>query len=338
MIYILLGVIAIIFLRWFAAAVLGEVASYLIANRRTHLVPSTTKLLRAIGAKQAALELERDMWEQRGALANACDAAVALYEASLSQGPCLNLAGNAAGALVWAGRYEQAVTLVDSALERAGRETRMHEIARVLPLLNSAEALYNRGLWTEALTRLEGLDAAVARSSYEAAWLTLQRAWILAHSGRGSDALTLAESVSLEAVKRPYAAEVYFTRAAALLSLGRLADAEAAVRTGMEAAVRPSSERNGCFLLGRVLVAARKLEDAEQWFRRGAEHHYRGQGGDGLLAWGDCLASLGRLDEAQRAWELAIERDSQSASAGLAAERLARENYAPAQPTSRASG
>src|SRR5690554_4935466 len=70
MIYILLGVIAIIFLRWFAAAVLGEVASYLIANRRTHLVPSTTKLLRAIGAKQAALELERDMWEQRGALAN----------------------------------------------------------------------------------------------------------------------------------------------------------------------------------------------------------------------------------------------------------------------------
>jgi hypothetical protein len=60
------------------------------------------------------------------------------------------------------------------------------------------------------------------------------------------------------------------------------------------------------------------LED----FEAGATAEYRGQGGDGLLAWGDLLHSLGRTAEALTAWRLAVERDPESESARLAATRL----------------
>ena len=60
---------------------------------------------------------------------------------------------------------------------------------------------------------------------------------------------------------------------------------------------------------------------AESLCRAAAAHPYRAQGGDGLLMWGDVLTRLGRADEAEQAYALAIERDGQSESARLAAGR-----------------
>lgn len=55
---------------------------------------------------------------------------------------------------------------------------------------------------------------------------------------------------------------------------------------------------------------------------RRAAWSLRGQGGDGLLAWGDTLATLGRAEQAAAAWRLVIERDPESYAAALARERL----------------
>ena len=91
---------------------------------------------------------------------------------------------------------------------------------------------------------------------------------------------------------------------------------------GERAAVRISSRRNALYLHARVATAAGDLAGAERWCRRGAEHAFQGQGGDGLLLWGEVLERLGRPDQAAAAWRLAIERDPESESARTAAGRL----------------
>ncbi|HYO72938.1 MAG TPA: tetratricopeptide repeat protein, partial [Archangium sp.] len=80
--------------------------------------------------------------------------------------------------------------------------------------------------------------------------------------------------------------------------------------------------RNGLLLLGRIALAAGRLEEALRFFEAGATHPYKGQGGDGLLAWGDCLAKLGRQEEARKTWQLVLDRDAQSGAASEAASRL----------------
>ena len=91
----------------------------------------------------------------------------------------------------------------------------------------------------------------------------------------------------------------------------------------MRAAVRVSSRRNALAISGRVAAAMHDWTEAERMFRAAALHPYRGQGGDALLLWGDVLSRLGRLDEARRAYALAVERDPQSESAQLAQARSA---------------
>jgi predicted negative regulator of RcsB-dependent stress response len=108
-----------------------------------------------------------------------------------------------------------------------------------------------------------------------------------------------------------------------LLGAGRVGEADEAAAAGTDAAVRPSSRRNALFIEARVAVAQGDLDGADSLCRSAAVQRYRGQGGDGLLLWGDVLLQLRRADEARAAWSLAMERDPQSESSKLAAARLA---------------
>ena len=81
--------------------------------------------------------------------------------------------------------------------------------------------------------------------------------------------------------------------------------------------------RNGLFLRARFRAATGEVDAALDDFEKAANMPYQAQGGDGLLAWGDLLRTLGREAEARRAFALVEERDPESESARHARERLA---------------
>jgi tetratricopeptide (TPR) repeat protein len=189
--------------------------------------------------------------------------------------------------------------------------------------INLAEADYNLGRWAEAERRLLGLDQAAGALPISRAGLLQQRAWIAAHRGRSAEALALCERVSIRWLPRPYHAEYHFTRAVALLGLGLHEAADDEVRAGQRVAMRVSSRRNALFLLARIAAAREDWSSAEQLCRQASQRADCGQGGDGLLLWGEVLRRLGRLGEAAAAWRLAIERDPESESARIAESRLA---------------
>jgi len=193
----------------------------------------------------------------------------------------------------------------------------------LLVQINRAEAEYNLGRWKAAWSRLCSLDARVAPYPITRAGLALQRAWILSHTNRAEEALWTWERADMDGLPYQYRAEHYFTHVAVLLALGRIEQAADAAAAGADAAVRPSSERNALFMLARVDAAKGEWERAEVLCRTAANHPFRGQGGDGLLLWGDVLTRLGRLDEARQAYELCIARDGQSESALVAGARQA---------------
>lgn len=189
--------------------------------------------------------------------------------------------------------------------------------------INLAEAEYNLGRWSEAWDRLRELDPLAAAFPIARAGLSQQRAWIAAHTGRPEHALHHWHRAEPSDLPPEYHAEHFFTGAVAQIAAG---DPEAAWRcaqAGARAAVRVSSRRNALAICGRVAAAMHDWAEAERLLRAAAIHPHRGQGGDGLLLWGDVLSRLGRLDEAKRAYELAVERDPQSESAQLAQARKA---------------
>ncbi|HEX8824303.1 MAG TPA: hypothetical protein VF794_30560 [Archangium sp.] len=189
---------------------------------------------------------------------------------------------------------------------------------------NLVEAVYNLGGWDAAHARLNALEEVARRYPFLWNFFPVQRAWILAHTERGAEAWEALRQVEWRSVPRQYRSEVCFTRAAVLLALRRYDEAQQEAVAGLKLARRASSTRNGLFLLGRIAHAAGRREEALRLFEAGARHLYKGQGGDGLLAWGDCLAGLGRHDEAHEAWRLVLDRDKQSGAAWEATSRLAR--------------
>lgn len=222
----------------------------------------------------------------------------------------------AVNVLISAGRYAQALGL-DAGVTR--------DPLRDLNAVNFAEAEYNLGRWDDALLRMDQLELRAAEVDHLAlAGARLQRAWILAHQGRASEARAAFGSANAAAIPMMFASEVHYTAAAVELSAGDLRAALAAAEHGLKIVRRVSSHRNGLFLRARIHVAAGNTAAALADFEAAAAFEYKGQGGDGLLAWGNLLRDLGRIDEAKAAWQLAVERDQESESAAIARAQLGR--------------
>jgi tetratricopeptide (TPR) repeat protein len=187
--------------------------------------------------------------------------------------------------------------------------------------INLAEAEYNLGRWNAAWERLRGLDPLAAAFPIARAGLSQQRAWIAAHKRRSDEAVHHWSRAELRDLPPHYHAEHFFTGAVAQIAAGNLQAAQRCAEAGARSALRTSSQRNALAVCGRVACAREDWSEAERLFRAAALHPYRGQGGDALLLWGDVLSRLGRFDEAQRAYALAVERDPQSESAQLARAR-----------------
>ncbi len=236
------------------------------------------------------------------------------------------LANTAINTFINAGLYEEALE-VERRWERP-ESPEAPDPEEGLAQLNLAEALYNLGDWEAASARLQRLEAVAEQQPLLKHALLMQRAWIHANTGRGAEALALLEQVDRQSLPRVYWSEVAFTHAATLLAVGRYDEAEREARAGLECARRASSTRNGWFLLGRIALAAGRLDEALRHFEAGATHPYKGQGGRALLEWGDCLERLGQGSRAREVWRMVLERDPRSEAAREASSRTSAQGVA----------
>jgi tetratricopeptide (TPR) repeat protein len=233
----------------------------------------------------------------------------------------------AVDAFIAAGRYAEAL-----ALERFAAHGPRDTVNELLVQINLAEAEYNLGRWNAAWDRMRCLDPLAAAFPIARAGLAQQRAWIMAHIGRPDEALHHWRRADLSDLPSNYHAEHFFTGAVALIGTGKHEAACGCALAGAERAIRPSSKRNALFIRARVAAAGNDWILAESLCRAAAAFPYRWQGGDGLLLWGDVLMRLERLEEATQAYALAIDRDSQSESARIAAGRLREPAGPPRRP------
>jgi len=184
--------------------------------------------------------------------------------------------------------------------------------------INEAEALANLGRWDESLEHLKGLlestELAISGSA-------LHNAWVLSMQNCPASARAMFAFAHEQDLPIDFRSEYHYAEAFVLFSEGDYAGAGRATQRGQALAIRASSQRNALFLLGRIALQEGRLEEALEHFEAGAQHVFRGQGGDGLLAWGDTLASLGRHEQAIEAWKLVSVRDPESYAANIAHER-----------------
>jgi len=272
-----------------------------------------------------ALDLRLKWWAilqsayLRGDIATALRASESALLSDL-RGDDWPLANAIINALILCGLYREALS-VEHRLDAPRQKT----IARshfVLAEINLAEAEYNLGDWTAASARLERVASEAEETDLNRSVLRIQRAWIAANISDPQAALRDLDQVELKHIPREFKAEYHFTRAVALFAAGQLDAAGLAANDGLKASVRPSSERNAYFLLGRIQRALGALAEARIYFKRACSHVYVGQGGAELLAYGDLLTELGAFHEAKVVWQLAIERDPQSAAADAASDRV----------------
>jgi tetratricopeptide (TPR) repeat protein len=217
-------------------------------------------------------------------------------------------------ALINAGRYQRALDI-----------SKAHDTPSepwALVQVNLAEAEYNLGRWEDGLARLDRMRSLIRPDPNSNAGGLQQRAWILAHLGRHPEAWSAAAAVRLEDLARIYHAEHHYTLAHIALTQGDARMALAYAESGLRVARRASSLRNGALLRARSRAALGETSVALAEFERAAAMPYRAQGGGGLLAWGDLLRSLGREEEARRAFTWAVERDLESEAARIAEKRL----------------
>jgi tetratricopeptide (TPR) repeat protein len=225
--------------------------------------------------------------------------------------------------LIAAGRYRAALRASPYPFRRAEAfEANSHEYA--LLVINQAEALYNIGRWRRAeRLMLAIIDTGILASSGMAlGGGANQLAWIFASTGRADVAQWILEGIDPALLSPDYRAEAYFTRAWAALQDGQLEKAQKHLTEGKGWSVRASSARNELFLWARLRAAQGQINEALAMCQSAADHKFRGQGGDGLLFWGDLLRDAGRTDDARSAWILAIERDPESQGAQTARKRL----------------
>lgn len=249
----------------------------------------------------------------------AADVARALVECVRSGSRCSWAHVNRAiDRLVSHGCYLEAIELAEAGAR--GTELSLKGFHHGLAQVNRAEALHNLGRDDEAMAVLDGvLDRADAIPFVRDGALCM-KAWILA-ARKDATALQLIGRVESGSMGTAYESELYFTRAAALAAVERFDDAMTEAHAGLEKAVRPSSTRNGWFLLGSIAADAGRCERALEYFDRGLDLRYRGQGGFALLRRARVIAQLGRGDVLD-ALSLVIERDPQSQAARDASREL----------------
>jgi tetratricopeptide (TPR) repeat protein len=283
------------------------------------------RVLRWLGAprwmRPVMLQLTVHAREALGQTASAVEGARRLADEARAL-RCWELANTAINTFINAGLYEEALEVARRWERSEPPDAEAPDSEEGLAQLNLAEAHYNLGDWEGASARLRRVEAVVEQQPLLKHALLMQRAWIHASTGRGSEALGLLAQVERQSLPRVYWSELAFTHAAALLAVGRYDEAEREARVGLERACRVSSTRNGLFLLGRIALTAGRLDEALGHFEAGAAHPYKGQGGRALLEWGDCLERLGQGSRAREVWRLVLERDARSEAAREAASRL----------------
>src|ERR1700738_1189549 len=305
---------------WLLPVVLGVAASISMTHGAWRLSRALARGARPLldSSVGGALAFEREglALREAGDLAGA----VAMAKARVAeQGiPAWRL-NSAIDILISAGEYEAALGAEPPPCMATGAD---EALGLALIQINLAEADYNLGRWEAAEARLRPLDLACWPFPIARAGLLLQRAWIGVHRGRVAEAFELCAAMKPRWLPPTYRAEYHFTRAAALLAVGRIDDAEVAVGQGEAVARRLSSKRNALFLRGRIAVARPDWVSTERHCRAAADHAFRGQGGDGLLLWAKALNQLGRSVEAGEALRLAAERDPESEAAQIAAAEL----------------
>jgi hypothetical protein len=230
----------------------------------------------------------------------------------------------AANAFICAGLYTEALAVEPWAARRAAGTEPDDEGQPCLLQINLAEADYNLGRWTEARARLDLLDEAQLGSPLLICGLRCQRAWIGGRLGDPGPAAHFLGTFDPGGLPRLFEAELHFCAAVSHQALGSPDAALEAVERGQAAALRASSRRNGRFLLAWLLDEGGQAGRALAEYQAAADDPYRGQGGDGLLAWGELLHRLGKTQRSRAAWTLAAARDPQSEAAHKARAALGR--------------
>ncbi|HSP82054.1 MAG TPA: hypothetical protein VLQ93_26265 [Myxococcaceae bacterium] len=236
-----------------------------------------------------------------------------------AEGGCWHCSYFSAAAFLHSGHYQEVLAFSNTWYAHPNPSAHLHW---ALLQIHIAEALHRAGDLHAARARILTLMRMVRPDSGVAHVLHLRHAEMLAHDGLGEQALETLRRVDPEKLHLQHESEYFFARASALLAAHKYTEADQEVRLGLARARRAPSTRNGLFLRGQLAHAAGRLEEAHQYFQAGAAHPYKGQGGDTLLSWGDCLTSLGRPEEARQAWQLVLARDPQSAAAPQASARL----------------
>ncbi|MGV3623544.1 MAG: tetratricopeptide repeat protein, partial [Archangium sp.] len=123
--------------------------------------------------------------------------------------------------------------------------------------------------------------------------------------------------------------ELWLTRAFVHRKRGAVDACESALHHASRTAVRASSKRNLEFEWAELHRARGDFPRALAHYEAAAKHHWRWQGGSGLLNWGTLLQQLGRTDEARAAWTQCLEQDPQSLAAREAQRLLSSSSQEP---------
>lgn len=233
--------------------------------------------------------------------------------------------------LIMAGHYREALALPEAwSLEAREKGARRDPDWSILAHVNATEALENLGRVPEAAILISKLDTECDADSLARHAVSVQAAWIATLVGEPARALTLLKA--LHFMPADYRAELSYTRALALLALGRHTEASREAQRGLRSAVRVSSFRNGLYMLGLIAHHAGDHVRAASHFQAGFEHPYRFQGGAALVCFGNTLQVLGRIDQAKNVYEAVAERDPQSHACDQANEKLLRMSNATGMP------
>lgn len=225
--------------------------------------------------------------------------------------------------LITAGRYSGALAAAERLPQDSRRQLRQLAPERdALLEINLAEAEYNQGALEAARERLVRVEQRALRTPFSRAAWHCQWAWLAARMGDALVALEAVEAVEFDELPQRYWAERAYTRALALAGVGALPAAVEHARFGVALAARPSSERNGQFLLGMLYAIGDDPAQARAHFEAGLTHRYRHQGGDALLVYAELCAAEDDASGERRVLELIVERDRESGAAELARRRL----------------